>query len=72
MFEKPKFSLEEIKDLREELNKLNGEVAIVKTKLEKYNNLPLSEKEATKEFIKLKQELTDVKNEISKKVAADL
>lgn len=69
MFEKPKFSLEEIKDLREELNKLNGEVAIVKTKLEKYNNLPLSEKEATKEFIKLKQELTDVKNEISKKVA---
>lgn len=72
MFEKPKFSLEEIKDLHEELNKLNGEVAIVKTKLEKYNNLPLSEKEATKEFIKLKQELTDVKNEISKKVAADL
>lgn len=69
MFEKPKFSLEEIKDLREELNKLNGEVAIVKTKLEKYNNLPLSEKEATKEFIKLKQELTDVKNEISKRVA---
>lgn len=71
MFEKPKFSLEEIKNIHEELNKLKGEIAIVKTKLEKYNNLPLSEKEATKQLTKLKQELTDVKNEISKKVAAD-
>lgn len=72
MFEKPKFSLEEIKNFQEELNKLEGEIAIVKTKLEKYNNLPLSEKEATKQLAKLKQELADVENEISKKVAADL
>lgn len=72
MFEKPKFSLEEIKNIHEELKKLKGEIAIVKTKLEKYNNLPLSEKEAVKQLTKLKQELTDVKNEISKKVAADL
>uniref|UniRef100_A0A1B6HEZ1 Uncharacterized protein n=1 Tax=Homalodisca liturata TaxID=320908 RepID=A0A1B6HEZ1_9HEMI len=68
MLEKPKYSLEEIQSLHKELKKVKEDVAFTGTKLDKYNQLSLNEKEAAKQLAKLEKELKNVNNEIKQKL----
>uniref|UniRef100_A0A1B6FWR4 Uncharacterized protein n=1 Tax=Cuerna arida TaxID=1464854 RepID=A0A1B6FWR4_9HEMI len=68
MLEKPKYSLEEIHSLHKELKKVKEDVAFTGTKLDKYNQLSLNEKEAAKQLAKLEEELKNVNNEIKQKL----
>uniref|UniRef100_A0A1B6LWL2 Uncharacterized protein n=1 Tax=Graphocephala atropunctata TaxID=36148 RepID=A0A1B6LWL2_9HEMI len=68
VLEKPTYSLEDIHRFHKELKRVKENLALTGTKLDKYNQLSLKEKEAAKQLAKLQEELKNVTNEIKKKL----